>query len=179
MLCTKRTGYPWSLDAIKGDPEGDLHVYLLVAKFSRGPAYDLHLMGAAFSALRRASDGYPEQMVYVNSEMMVAIDEMIARFRVLELSTHIGQFIATRTEVKKGLFIFKFDETSFKLHFTLSDAVTVITEMNNSFNLRPTPKIRSFLQELLVLQKDCRIKHREKFLSLLVQDGGVQRFQPA
>lgn len=159
--------YPCDLEAL----EDGLDVHLIIAKLSRGPAHDFGLMASAFDAFRQASDEYPEQMENVSYAIMAAIDEMSARFRVLELLTRAGQIIATSTDVKRELVCFKFDSTGVELASTMEDALTVITEVNDASDYQtPTPKDCSFLQELLALERKCRIKHRQKFLSLPVQD---------
>lgn len=107
---------------------------LIITMLSRGNAYDFPFMAADFKALRQASDIYPGQREHVNPAMMVAIDEMTARFRVLEHLIHVGQIIATKTEVKKALFSFKFYLDGAEFYSTIQEAVTGITEINNSFD---------------------------------------------
>lgn len=146
-------------------------MHVINTKLSRGPAHDFGFMATGFDAFRQASDDYPEQMENVNYAMMVAIDEMSARFRVLELLTRAGQVISTCEEVKTELWRFKFDSNGVELFSAMEDASTVITEVDDASEYQtPTPKDCSFLQEPLALQRKCRMKHRQKFLSLPVQD---------
>ncbi|KAG0628316.1 hypothetical protein M758_1G017900 [Ceratodon purpureus] len=155
--------YPCDLEAL----EDGLDVHLIVAKLSRGPAHDFGFMASAFDAFRQASDDYPEQMEDVNYAIMVAIDEMSARFRILEILTSAGQVISTCEEVKTAILRFEFDSTGIELFSAMEDALTIITEVDDASEYQtPTPKDCSFLQELLALERKCRIKHRQKFASL-------------
>ncbi|KAJ7557914.1 hypothetical protein O6H91_04G015700 [Diphasiastrum complanatum] len=157
--------YPVDMDALKAG----LDVHLIIAKLSRGPIHDFHFMASAFSELRQASE-FPEQMSNINSATMVAIDEMSARFRVLELLTRIGQLLATTIEVKKALISFRFDPSGAELNSTMDDAVAVITGIASVEERKPTPANCSFLQTLLVQENQCRSKHKEAFLRLPVPD---------
>lgn len=82
-------------------------------------------MTAFFNALRWTSDKYPKQIVHANYVMMVAINKMSARFRILELLTRIGQVIAIKKKVKNALFYFKFDEFSIELHSAVNEGESV------------------------------------------------------
>ncbi|KAG0602514.1 hypothetical protein M758_10G019400 [Ceratodon purpureus] len=159
--------YPYDLNVLKDN----LDVHVIIPRLCRGPLHDFQFMASAFNDLRRASEKHPGQMVHVNYAMMVTIDEMSARFRVLELLIDVGQVIATTTEVKKALFCFKFDPRAAELSSTLCEATMEITNvrLDDTLYTLPTPKNCSFLQELLVLETSCRTKHKEKFLRLPVQ----------
>ncbi|KAG6547971.1 hypothetical protein Mapa_010793 [Marchantia paleacea] len=107
QICQKSTYpfYSYHLPAL----EADLDIHLLVLKLSTVNLWNVPHVIYLLQDFKLACQQFPEQVNFIDSSVMGAVDEFAARFQAFRLALNAAQFLLPEAEVKMAITKYRFD----------------------------------------------------------------------
>ncbi|KAL3683314.1 hypothetical protein R1sor_001336 [Riccia sorocarpa] len=151
--------YPVHMPAMMEDRD----IHLIIAKLAKAKLHDLAGFACLFTEFNEAAN-FPDQMEDVNVELMASIDELSARFRMLEKVISAALLVASEDEVKGAVWTYKFVRDGREINSKWDDVAALVTKVHEGDSKPATPKKCSYLERLIAKENAYRQAHAGKFL---------------